>query len=90
MVEKEITRPEILDVAPEIADAGILGSYTFIVGFPGDQLAAQGQKLSAYWWWFCRTAPLIAPASRGLPRHRASTRQRHVATTFSNISVFDD
>lgn len=36
VVKKEITRSEILDVAAEIAGAGILGSYTFIVGFPGE------------------------------------------------------
>ena len=36
IVEKEVTRSQILDVAAEIADHGILGSYTFIVGFPGE------------------------------------------------------
>ncbi|MFI7337022.1 B12-binding domain-containing radical SAM protein [Streptomyces sp. NPDC050085] len=36
VVKKEITREGILDVAAEIADNGILGSYTFIVGFPGE------------------------------------------------------
>ena len=36
IVRKEITREAILDVAHEIADAGIIGSYTFIVGFPGE------------------------------------------------------
>ncbi|MBL1101916.1 B12-binding domain-containing radical SAM protein [Streptomyces coffeae] len=36
VVKKEVTRAQILDVAAEIADAGILGSYTFIVGFPGE------------------------------------------------------
>lgn len=36
VVEKEITRAQILDVAKEIASYGILGSYTFIVGFPGE------------------------------------------------------
>lgn len=36
IVKKEITREKILDVAAEIADNGILGSYTFIVGFPGE------------------------------------------------------
>jgi radical SAM superfamily enzyme YgiQ (UPF0313 family) len=36
VVHKEITRTQILDVAGDIADHGILGSYTFIVGFPGE------------------------------------------------------
>jgi len=36
IVAKEITRAEILSVAEEIASFGILGSYTFIVGFPGE------------------------------------------------------
>ncbi|MET9956029.1 radical SAM protein [Streptomyces sp. NPDC006339] len=36
IVKKEITRAEILDVAADIAANNILGSYTFIVGFPGE------------------------------------------------------
>jgi radical SAM superfamily enzyme YgiQ (UPF0313 family) len=36
IVEKEITRDKILNVAEEIARFGIMGSYTFIVGFPGE------------------------------------------------------
>lgn len=36
VVRKEVTRAQILDVAREIADHGVLGSYTFIVGFPGE------------------------------------------------------
>ncbi len=36
VVKKEVTRAQILDVAREIADHGVLGSYTFIVGFPGE------------------------------------------------------
>ncbi|WP_063728818.1 B12-binding domain-containing radical SAM protein [Streptomyces sp. RTd22] len=46
VVKKEITRAEILDVASEIADAGILGSYTFIVGFPGESAAEQEDTYS--------------------------------------------
>jgi radical SAM superfamily enzyme YgiQ (UPF0313 family) len=41
VVHKEITRAEILEVAREIAAHGILGSYTFIVGFPGETEAEQ-------------------------------------------------
>lgn len=41
VVRKEITRDEILDVAKSIARHGILGSYTFIVGFPGETEAEQ-------------------------------------------------
>lgn len=36
IVEKEITCEEILDVAKEIAQYGIIGAYTLIVGFPGE------------------------------------------------------
>jgi anaerobic magnesium-protoporphyrin IX monomethyl ester cyclase len=36
VVKKEITVDQILSVASEIAEAGIMGSYTFIVGFPGE------------------------------------------------------
>ena len=36
VVNKEVSREQILDVAKEIAANGILGSYTFIVGFPGE------------------------------------------------------
>src|SRR5208283_1779496 len=36
IVKKQITRHEILDVAREIARCGIIGAYTFIVGFPGE------------------------------------------------------
>ncbi|MFD7614383.1 B12-binding domain-containing radical SAM protein [Streptomyces sp. NPDC059828] len=39
VVHKEITRARILDVAEDIAAHGILGSYTFIVGFPGESEA---------------------------------------------------
>ncbi|WP_439476942.1 B12-binding domain-containing radical SAM protein [Brevundimonas sp.] len=43
VVEKEITREQILEVAAQIADHGILGSYTFIVGFPGETAAEQAE-----------------------------------------------
>jgi anaerobic magnesium-protoporphyrin IX monomethyl ester cyclase len=36
VVRKEVTRRDLLEVAREIARNGILGSYTFIVGFPGE------------------------------------------------------
>jgi radical SAM superfamily enzyme YgiQ (UPF0313 family) len=39
VVCKEVTRAQILDVAGDIAAHGILGSYTFIVGFPGESEA---------------------------------------------------
>lgn len=39
IVGKETTRAEILSVAEEISAHGILGSYTFIVGFPGESEA---------------------------------------------------
>ncbi|MEU5811551.1 radical SAM protein [Streptomyces sp. NPDC047718] len=39
VVRKQITREQLLDVAGEIARAGVLGSYTFIVGFPGESEA---------------------------------------------------
>jgi len=43
VVQKEITRTEILDVTREIAAARILGSYTFIVGFPGETREEQDE-----------------------------------------------
>ena len=36
IVQKEITRAQVLEVAREIASNGIIGSYTFITGFPGE------------------------------------------------------
>jgi radical SAM superfamily enzyme YgiQ (UPF0313 family) len=36
IVRKEVTRKQILLVAREISNHGILGSYTFILGFPGE------------------------------------------------------
>jgi radical SAM superfamily enzyme YgiQ (UPF0313 family) len=41
VVDKRVTRAQVLDVARRIADVGILGSYTFIVGFPGESEAEQ-------------------------------------------------
>lgn len=41
IVKKEVTRETILDVAAEIATHGIIGSYTFIIGFPGESSAEQ-------------------------------------------------
>jgi radical SAM superfamily enzyme YgiQ (UPF0313 family) len=46
IVRKEITRTQILDVAQEIADNGILGSYTFIIGFPGETQQEQKETFS--------------------------------------------
>jgi radical SAM superfamily enzyme YgiQ (UPF0313 family) len=46
IVAKEITRAEILGVAREIAEHEILGSYTFIVGFPGETDAEVEQTYS--------------------------------------------
>lgn len=36
IVNKSVTTDEILNVAMQISEYGILGSYTFIVGFPGE------------------------------------------------------
>ncbi len=36
VVRKEVTPDQILDVTADIAAHGLLGSYTFIVGFPGE------------------------------------------------------
>jgi len=41
IVEKDISTDGILDVAQEIASYGIRGSYTFIVGFPGESEAEE-------------------------------------------------
>lgn len=39
IVKKEIKREQIIEVANEIANNGILGSYTFIIGFPSETSA---------------------------------------------------
>lgn len=41
IVDKRVSKDEILSVAQEIARHGILGSYTFIVGFPGESRGEQ-------------------------------------------------
>lgn len=41
IVDKGITKEEIFTVVKEIAKYGILGSYTFIVGFPNETIAEQ-------------------------------------------------
>lgn len=41
IVKKGVTRAQTADVAHEIARNGILGSYTFIVGFPGETIEEQ-------------------------------------------------
>jgi anaerobic magnesium-protoporphyrin IX monomethyl ester cyclase len=46
VVRKEITPEGILNVASDIADHGLLGSYTFIVGFPGETEAEQEDTYS--------------------------------------------
>lgn len=43
IVKKEISREAIVAVAAEIASAGIIGSYTFIVGFPDETAAEQDE-----------------------------------------------
>jgi anaerobic magnesium-protoporphyrin IX monomethyl ester cyclase len=43
IIKKEVTRKQIMDVAREIADVGIIGSYTFIVGFPGESVREQDE-----------------------------------------------
>jgi len=45
IVDKEITREEIFDAARYIAAHGILGSYTFIIGFPGE---TKNEKTETY------------------------------------------
>lgn len=46
IVKKEVTRTQIMDVAQEIADHGILGSYTFIIGFPDETQQEQEETFS--------------------------------------------
>jgi radical SAM superfamily enzyme YgiQ (UPF0313 family) len=41
VVDKGVTKDEMYDVANIIAQHGILGSYTFIVGFPGETMVEQ-------------------------------------------------
>jgi radical SAM superfamily enzyme YgiQ (UPF0313 family) len=46
VVGKDITRRNAIDVATDIAAHGILGCYTFIVGFPGESEAEVEQTYS--------------------------------------------
>jgi radical SAM superfamily enzyme YgiQ (UPF0313 family) len=52
VVNKGVTRAQILSAASEVAEAGILGSYTFIIGFPGEtpgNLAATCSLIREMW-----------------------------------------
>ncbi|MDD2245124.1 MAG: radical SAM protein [Syntrophomonadaceae bacterium] len=46
IVNKKITKSQIREVTKTIADYGILGSYTFIVGFPGENECEQNETFS--------------------------------------------
>ncbi|MEF8758766.1 MAG: radical SAM protein [Candidatus Accumulibacter sp. UW25] len=46
VVKKEINRSGIVSVAKEIAATGIMGSYTFIVGFPGETFSEQNETFA--------------------------------------------
>lgn len=46
VVNKMVSKEEILQVANLIAQYGILGSYTFIVGFPGESIEEQNQTFN--------------------------------------------
>lgn len=46
IVDKGATKDEMMHVAQEIAGHGILGSYTFIVGFPGESKEEQEETFA--------------------------------------------
>ncbi len=76
IVRKEITRDEAYDVASDIAAHGILGCYTFIVGFPGETDDEVEQ-----------TYALIDAISRLEPRPETRV---HLFGPFPGTPLFDD
>jgi len=52
IVNKGVTKDEIFKVAQAISEYGILGSYTFIVGFPGESVKEQDETfefIRSFW-----------------------------------------
>jgi radical SAM superfamily enzyme YgiQ (UPF0313 family) len=56
IVNKGVTRDEMFQVGREIAEYGILGSYTFIVGFPGESIEEQNETFE-----FIKTLWALSP-----------------------------
>jgi radical SAM superfamily enzyme YgiQ (UPF0313 family) len=75
VVRKEITRAQALDVAADIAEHGILGAYTFIVGFP-DETDEEIEE----------TYSLIQEVSRLSPRPETRV---HLFGPFPGTPLFD-
>ncbi|MGC4773443.1 B12-binding domain-containing radical SAM protein [Micromonospora sp. DT44] len=76
VVRKEITREQAYDVAADIAAHGILGCYTFIVGFPGETDAEVDE-----------TYDLLTAISQLHPRPETRV---HLFGPFPGTPLFDD
>ena len=75
VVDKGVTKEEIFFVAQEIAKYGILGSYTFIVGFPGESISEQEETFD-----FIRSLWALNP--------RPETRV-HIYTPYPGTALYD-
>lgn len=75
VVDKGVTKEEIFFVAQEIARYGILGSYTFIVGFPGESVSEQEETFE-----FIRSLWTLNP--------RPETRV-HIYTPYPGTALYD-
>lgn len=76
VVDKGVTKDEILFVAQEISKHGILGSYTFIVGFPGESYEEQEETFD-----FIRKLWLLNP--------RPETRV-HIYTPYPGTTLYEE
>lgn len=76
VVDKGVTKEEIFYVAQEIAKYGILGSYTFIVGFPGESISEQEETFD-----FIRSLWALNP--------RPETRV-HIYTPYPGTVLYDE
>ena len=76
VVDKGVTKEEVLFVAREIAKHGILGSYTFIVGFPGESHEEQEETFD-----FIKNFWLLTP--------RPETRV-HIYTPYPGTQLYEE
>ena len=76
VVDKGVTKDEVLFVAQEIARHGILGSYTFIVGCPGESYEEQEETFD-----FIKKLWLLTP--------RPETRV-HIYTPYPGTQLYEE